>query len=107
MLQVRNPYNGDILAELAFATHEEIAGTLTRASKAFEKWRHSPAWERAELLNGAAAKLEARREEFAALIRDEAGKPIQYARIEVDRALGVLRWGAAETQRYSGELLRL
>src|SRR6185437_7303884 len=36
----------------------------------------------------------------------EAGKPMTYTQIEIDRALGTLRWAAAETQRFAGELLR-
>src|SRR6185437_16223350 len=36
----------------------------------------------------------------------EAGKPMTYTEIEIDRALGTLRWAAAEAQRFAGELIR-
>ncbi|MCM2278507.1 MAG: aldehyde dehydrogenase family protein [Oligoflexia bacterium] len=107
VLTVRDPFNGEELAKLPFATREELASVLARAEGAFAKWRSSPAWERSQLLLEAASRLEARQEEFAELIRREVGKPIDYARAEVKRALGVLRWAAAEAVRFSGELLRL
>lgn len=106
-LRIQSPYSGEILAELAFATPEEISTSVQAARAAFEKWRHSTAWERSQLLGEVVVRLEAQKEEFASLICAEAGKPIQLARAEVDRALGVLRWTIAETQRFAGELLRL
>lgn len=106
-LIVRNPYDGKELAHLSFESKEEVAAKLTRARKTFETWRHSSSFERSQLLTQVAVLLEARRQEFAELIRDEAGKPITFALAEVDRALGTLRWAAAESVRFSGELLRL
>src|SRR5271154_6375428 len=104
LLQVNNPYNGNEIAKLSFATEKELVESLTKGQNAFAKWRTSPSWLRSELLNAVARDLESSRDEFAKLIVQEAGKPITYANIEVDRCLGVLRWAAAETQRFSGEL---
>lgn len=106
-LYVKNPYSQEVLADLSFAKPEEISRCLEAAVTAFQKWRRSPAWERSQLLNAVASRLEAEGEEFASLICQEAGKPIRLARIEVERAVGVLRWAAAEAQRFGGELLRL
>lgn len=106
-LIVRDPYSGAEIERVSEATSETLANALTQAKNAFQKWRHSTAWSRSQLLTSAAVKLSARKEEFANLIRQEAGKPILLARIEVDRAIGVLHWAAAETQRYGGEILRL
>ncbi|MDR3607447.1 MAG: aldehyde dehydrogenase family protein [Oligoflexia bacterium] len=104
---VRKPYDGSELGRIPFESEAEISDALDLAVKAFEKWRHSSSHERSQLLLSVAARLEARRQEFAMLIRDEAGKPIALAEAEVLRALGVLRWAAAETLRSAGELLRL
>ncbi len=106
-ISVTNPYSSKLLAELDFATPQEISAALTSSVEAFQKWRISAAWERADLLNRVADRLQAEKAEFAQLICEEAGKPIQLAKLEVDRGLNVLRWAAAETQRFSGELLRL
>jgi acyl-CoA reductase-like NAD-dependent aldehyde dehydrogenase len=106
-LIVHNPYSGQELIKVNFATPEQIHHAVARSREAFAKWRHSTSWERSQLLTQVCQELEQRRDEFAATIRDEAGKPILYANIEVDRAIGVLQWAAAETLRFSGELLRL
>jgi len=106
-LIVRDPYSGAEIERLSEATSETLADALTRAKNVFQKWRHSTAWSRSQLLTSVAVKLEARKEEFANLICQEAGKPIRLARVEVDRAIGVLHWAAAEAPRYAGELLRL
>jgi acyl-CoA reductase-like NAD-dependent aldehyde dehydrogenase len=106
-LQVINPYNGHEIAKLSFATEKEMAQTIEKGRVAFAKWKSSPSWRRAEVLNAVAKDLEANRNEFAKVIVQEAGKPITLANAEVDRCLGVLRWAAAETERYAGELIRL
>ncbi|MEO5971206.1 MAG: aldehyde dehydrogenase family protein [Bdellovibrionia bacterium] len=106
-LQIKNPYSGELLGELQYATPEETRRVVATSVTAFQKWRHSSAWERSELLLHAARQLEVEKEDFAQLIRQEAGKPISAARGEVDRAIGVLRWGSGEAQRFAGELLRL
>jgi aldehyde dehydrogenase (NAD+) len=106
-LLVRDPYQGQELARLDFATDAEIAQALTNATCAFEGWRKASAWDRSQLLSKVAADLEKQSEEFAQLIRQEAGKPIALARLEVTRALGVLNWASAEALRFSGELLRI
>jgi len=107
ILKIKNPYSGELLGELPFATPDEARTAVKKAVSAFQKWRHSTAWERAQLLLEVATQLNAEKEDFAQLICREAGKPIQAARGEVDRALGVLRWASGEAQRFSGELLRL
>lgn len=106
-LVVRSPYTGQELGRVPFATSKGIAAALAKSTQAFAEWKRSKSWERAQVLNIVADQLEARRGEFVELLRDEAGKPVQYSEIEVTRCLGVLRWAAGEAQRFSGELLRL
>lgn len=106
-LVVKNPYSGAELERLSYASQEEVRSALDKSVHAFQTWRNSSSFERARLLSDVAAKLQAQQEAFAELIRDEAGKPIRYARVEVERCLGVLHWAAAEAQRFTGELLRI
>jgi acyl-CoA reductase-like NAD-dependent aldehyde dehydrogenase len=104
---VRNPFNGLEIGRVAFESQAETRDALDKSVRAFKRWRTSSSHERSQLLLGVAARLEARRQEFSLLIRDEAGKPLALAEAEVLRAIGVLRWAAAETLRFAGELLRL
>jgi glyceraldehyde-3-phosphate dehydrogenase (NADP+) len=106
-LEVKNPYSGEMISRLTYASEQDVTKALKQATHAFEKWRRSPAWERSQLLEQVAIQLESQKTEFANLICQEAGKPIGFARIEVNRAIGVLKWAAAEAPRFSGELLRL
>lgn len=106
-LLVKNPYSGESLGELHYATREETAKTLERSKSAFARWKNSPAWQRTEVLLAVAQEIETRRQEFGQTMSAEAGKPITQALGEVDRALGVLRWAAGEVSRFAGELLRL
>ncbi|MGK5087476.1 aldehyde dehydrogenase family protein [Bdellovibrionota bacterium FG-2] len=106
-LTVKNPYTDAKLAELAYASENEISQKLSLARSAFQRWRHASAFRRAELLTQIAADLEDRHEEFARLICHEAGKPLSLAHAEVNRAIGVFRWASAEASRFSGEMLRL
>ncbi len=105
-LTVKNPYDGSPLGELAFATEKEISTALSAADECFRTFRHSRAFDRSQILRTAFTRLTAGRDQFAELISREAGKPIAFARVEVDRALNVLDWAAAEALRFSGEVLR-
>lgn len=106
-LIVRNPFSGEELGRVDWAGPDAAKSALDAATRAFVSWRRTSAFERSRLLETVAAALEDREEEFAQLIRAEAGKPLTLARTEVTRALGVLRWAAAESLRYAGELIRL
>ena len=62
-----------------------------------------PAHKRASVLDGVAALLAERRDEFARTIAQEAGKPIATAGIEVDRAVQTITFSALEARRLTGE----
>ena len=106
-LIVKDPYTGETLRELPFTSKEDAAKMLERGKAAFARWKNSPAWQRFDVLLGVANEIESQRSGIGQTLSQEAGKPITLALVEVDRALGVLRWAAGETQRFSGELLRL
>jgi len=106
MITVKNPFSGELLAKLSFATQAEIADAIERSARLFGTWSETRSHERSQLLYGIADALAARSAEFAALIRDESGKPIRYAEVEVARSISVFRWAAAQALRYAGELVR-
>ena len=66
-----------------------------------------PLWKRADILDKAAARLTARREEFALIIAKEAAKPIKTARVEAERAVGTFQFAAAEARKLGGEMIPL
>ena len=66
-----------------------------------------PLWKRAQILDTAAQRLAARRDEFAEIIAREAAKPIKTARVEAERAVGTFQFAAAEARKLSGEMIPL
>jgi acyl-CoA reductase-like NAD-dependent aldehyde dehydrogenase len=105
-LTVTDPFKGTLLAEIPYASQSEVQTALTKAEKCFKNFRHSKSHERSQILKLAYTRLTQQRDKFVELLSKEAGKPVLFARIEVDRALNVLDWAANECLRFSGELLR-
>ncbi len=101
---VVEPWSGATLAEvhIAGAAHAEAACAAAR--DAFGAMKRTPSHLRRRALRSIAEGLAARRETFAELIAREAGKPIQYARAEVQRAIVTFEWGAEEAGRIGGEV---
>ncbi|MCR4403827.1 MAG: aldehyde dehydrogenase family protein [Candidatus Acetothermia bacterium] len=102
-LEVRNPYNHELLAEVPQAGEAEVERALAAAQEAFTSYRKSPAHARAALLRRAAALLEKWKEEFARTIALEAAKPWRYALAEAERAVETLSFSAGEAERLHGE----
>jgi len=106
-VEVRNPYNQEVIAVVSYASARDAEEAIARAASAFETTRQLPSYRRAEVLRRVANELTARKEELAELITLEAGKPIRDARIEVARAVQTFTVAAEEAKRLGGELLPL
>ncbi len=89
------------------ATPEQFESAVQAAVSAFAVTRTLPAYERGRILREVSAGVRARREELAATISAEAGKPIRDALVEVDRAVLTFRLGAEEAERMTGEMIPL
>lgn len=107
LLPVYAPWDGAHVADVAQAGPAELDAAADAAVAAFEVTRRLPAHQRAAILRATVEGLRARAEELAAAIRDEGGKPIQYAAAEVARALDTMRLCAEEATRIGGEILPL
>jgi glyceraldehyde-3-phosphate dehydrogenase (NADP+) len=77
------------------------------AALAFEQTRRLPSYQRRRILKAIARALVDEREEIAALIMRESGKPKTLARFEVDRAIVTFGLAAEEAVRIGGEVLAL
>ncbi|MGZ4640337.1 MAG: aldehyde dehydrogenase family protein [Actinomycetes bacterium] len=106
-LEVRSPHDGRLVAEVPYATQDEVEATVSAAHAARATCMALPAHARAAALAHVSARLEARAGEVAALITAESGKPITWAAAEVSRAVSTFRWAAEESRRWSGEVQRL
>ncbi|MEM8550767.1 MAG: aldehyde dehydrogenase family protein [Pseudomonadota bacterium] len=99
---ITSPYDGRVIGEMPIAGPDDVERAIGRASEAFHTMRRLPRFVRADILDRAAALIDARREEVARLIAGEAGKPLYDARGEVSRSLFNLRNAAREARAFAG-----
>src|SRR5436190_1273778 len=79
---------------------EAAARKVDEAAKAQKHWRRTGFEERAARMTAAAAVLRARRDELAALMTEEMGKPVSDGRAEVDKCASACEHFAAHAARY-------
>ena len=84
---VVNPATGETIKEYPTITDDELRGAIERADGAYKNWTpSSTAAERAAIIRKVADLHSERREELAAIIVGEMGKPVEQALMEVDFA---------------------
>ena len=104
-LAVKDKYTGTLMAEVPQATEKDVDEAVEAASRAFGVLRAWSCGQRAEHIGRMRDALCEKKEEFLRLIVAEAGKPISYARAEVNRAVALLEHAQAEAVRLAGEVV--
>lgn len=103
---VINPYNGEVIAETAIASKEDVNTAIETALRTFQDTtKKMESHEIAEILYKTSGLLNDLSEDFARTISLEAGKPIRECRGEVSRAVQVFRLAAEEANRMEGEVV--
>jgi acyl-CoA reductase-like NAD-dependent aldehyde dehydrogenase len=93
-----SPYDARVVSRVAQCSAEDAKEALKLAEQAAKHAKKVPLHQRCAWLGDVASKLREQREAFAQVLCDEVGKPIAYARIEVDRCIETITL-AAETMR--------
>lgn len=102
---MRSPFDDSLIGRVPMCTADDVDRAVIAARDAM---RHPlPAWKRADILDKAAARLAARREEFALVVARESAKPIKTARVEVDRAVGTFQFAAVEARTLVGDMVAM
>ena len=104
---VRNPYDGTVVGTVGQATGEQVDRAVAAAAEVAPTTAALPAHVRSDACRHVADRLAADAEQVAQLITAENGKPIQWARIEVARAVSTFGWAAEEARRFAGRMQRL
>jgi len=102
-LDVTSPYDGSVVAQVAFGGRADAERAVDAAAKAMAE--PLPAYERAAVLDRVAGLLRERRDELARTIAAEAGKPITTAQVEAERAVQTIIFSAHEARGLGGELI--
>ncbi|RWX20472.1 aldehyde dehydrogenase family protein [Rhizobium hidalgonense] len=102
---VTNPFDGSFVGAIPETSAEAVDLLLERARRGAQIARSLPRHQRSAILERAAATIEERKEEFALLIVQEAGKTIAQARKEATRCVNTLKLSAEEAKRNAGEVI--
>jgi acyl-CoA reductase-like NAD-dependent aldehyde dehydrogenase len=93
----------DVVVELPAADESRCAAAFTTARETAKEWAGGHATVRATALTQAAGAVEQAAEELVGLIVREVGKPLTEARMEVTRAVNILRYHAQAALDPDGE----
>ncbi|MCO4256431.1 NAD-dependent succinate-semialdehyde dehydrogenase [Pseudarthrobacter cellobiosi] len=91
---VTNPATGESVRDYPTATDAEIQTSVATADAAFKRWNKSALPDRVKLLGRVAELYTERRDELAAIVTREMGKPVFQAQIEVDIVASIYRYYA-------------
>lgn len=101
-LAVENPATGELLLEIPDAGPAEGRRAVDAANAIQEEFAAMPARERSNILLRAHELLLEAKEELAAIMTAEMGKPLAEARGEIDYSASYLLWYAQEGVRVQG-----
>ncbi len=102
---VYDPATGAVLGQIPHATTADLDRALEAAQRGFERWRRTPAAERAAILTRAAALIRERAPRLARITTLEQGKVFAEAQGEPGAAAAALEFHAGEAQRIYGRVL--
>ncbi len=99
------PYSGEVLEEMSIADAHQIERAMAQAAHAEKSLASLPTHRRVEILRSVAKGLGVRREAVATTLSQEAAKPIDFARGEVERAIQTFHFAADELVAERGEVI--
>jgi succinate-semialdehyde dehydrogenase/glutarate-semialdehyde dehydrogenase len=102
---VRDPFDGAVIASVTDSDSAMVDAAIDAAARAFPGWRTRPGPERGALLGQVAARMLADEHRLAELCTRENGKPIAESAAEVRYAASFLAWFAGESERIYGETI--
>lgn len=107
VLEVTNPYSGDVVAKTWIVGKDELNKAIEKALSVQKAMAEFPSYMRYETLMQIAEALKERKQELATILAAEAGKPMRYAKGEIERAIQTFTVAAEESKRLPGEVLSL
>ncbi|MCQ9385169.1 NAD-dependent succinate-semialdehyde dehydrogenase [Brevibacterium sp. 50QC2O2] len=104
-IDVVNPATGEVLTQIADASEADALEAIRVAGETQKSWARVPARERGEILRRAFELLGERKNEIAAVMTAEMGKPFSEALGEVSYGGEFFRWFSEEAVRVKGEFM--
>ncbi|KEO84516.1 NAD-dependent succinate-semialdehyde dehydrogenase [Tumebacillus flagellatus] len=103
--EVTDPATGQVVGHAADANASHADAAIEAAHRAFPAWAATPAHKRSQMLYKWYNLIMEQRNEIAALLTSEMGKPLMEAKGEVINAAGFVQWYAEEAKRVHGETI--
>ncbi|KXV22053.1 aldehyde dehydrogenase [Gluconobacter japonicus] len=104
-ISVKNPATKETVGQAARGGEADLDWAVAAAKAAFPAWSRKTATERADYVHVLKDLVKRDKEKLAEIITSEMGKPLKEARVEVDFAIGLLRFAAENTLRLQGEII--
>jgi len=101
----KSPYNGEVVSRAPICDEADAKKALEIAKDAAKFAKKSTLAQRCAWLLDVAAKLREQKEDMAKTITDEVGKPITFARIEVERCIETITLSAETMRTMGGETI--
>ena len=102
---VTNPATGEVVGSVPNASAADVQAAIDAAADALDGWKSLAPIERARVLRRSADLIRERKEEIAAVMTAEQGKPLAEATGEVEYAASFLEWFAGEAERVYGQVV--
>ena len=102
---VHNPANAETVGHALRCTVADVEHAIEAAHTAFPAWRDLPAKFRAQLLRRWFDLILAHRDDLAAIMVSEQGKPLAEARGEIEYAASFIEWFSEEARRVYGDVV--
>ena len=101
----KSPYDGRVVSLAPVCTAEDTKRALKIAQLAVKEAAKSPLHQRVAWLEDVADRLREYREDMAMTLVNEVGKPLAFARVEVDRCIETIEITAKELVALHGETI--
>lgn len=104
ILTVRSPFDGHVIREFPLAGEKEIEQAVSRAYSLFrDPSRWLAKYQRIDILEKLAGRMEQQVEELTRIAAEEGGKPYRDSKVEVLRAINGVKIAIAELYHMRGE----
>lgn len=98
-----SPYSGEVIAKVAKASVRDVERAIEGAHEAFQSFKKTTAYERAEILYNVVNIMRERKQELAEILAREAAKPISAGLVEIDRTIATYQFSAEASKQSTGE----
>jgi len=102
---VVNPARGDVIAEVADLSRNEVKRAIAAAAEAMKGWAARTAKERAQIMRRWFDLMMENQDDLGRILTAEQGKPLPEAKGEIAYGASFIEWFGEEAKRIYGEII--